>query len=407
MSISIDAAELHTGLSHVLKLTKTRTVIPILNCVRMELTNETLILEATDLEVTLRYFIKGVSGSVLNEDSVVQGSIVVNSQKLHQIIKKLKKQKEILLWVTENKLYIQKGTKTFYLLLDDPDEFPIIPIKAGKDFIEISEKNFVNRMNKTLFAVAKDMSCYSYNGLLLEISPEKELVFVATDGRRLAIFGDFQETKTSDTKSHIVPIKAVNLVLGMIKKPKDDSNLYIDYYKNPIQFALPGRFEVMVRVLEGNFPSFRDAIPDYNTKSLDLIIKRAEMLDALDTCGLTAGHEVRSVNIRLTKDFKIVLSSDQEGIGGTSIKLPVSHGDVPAVRVTEVRDGVDVGVTKQDYFYEEELTINPDFLTDYLKVLDSEDVEFFIQDYTSVIRVESSSIKDDGSFYIVMPITSK
>ncbi|MHC4944502.1 MAG: hypothetical protein ACYTG7_15910 [Planctomycetota bacterium] len=50
-----------------------------------------------------------------------------------------------------------------------------------------------------------------------------------------------------------------------------------------------------------------------------------------------------------------------------------------------------------------EITFNPDFLMDYLKVMDAEQTTLYFKDENSSCLIEDN----ENEFYIVMPITAK
>ena len=108
-------------------------------------------------------------------------------------------------------------------------------------------------------------------------------------------------------------------------------------------------------------------------------VERDGLHAALKKAAITAGNEVRSVQMSF-KPGKLHLYSQQEGIGESESEIPIEY------------DG--------DKF---EITFNPDFIMDYLKVIDSTTIPLCFKDEHSSCMIEDN----ERDFYIVMPITTK
>ena len=93
---------------------------------------------------------------------------------------------------------------------------------------------------------------------------------------------------------------------------------------------------------------------------------------------ITAGNEVRAVLFSFSTQ-NLRLTSQQEGIGESEVVIPIEYeGD------------------------QMEITFNPDFIMDYIKVIEIDELPLFLKDENSSCLFQESS----GEFYIVMPITS-
>jgi DNA polymerase-3 subunit beta len=168
-------------------------------------------------------------------------------------------------------------------------------------------------------------------------------------------------------------VKGINQV---IKSLDEETTIQTKLFKN--QFIMKmGDIEIASRLLEGEFPKYRDVIPDDN----ELLIKvdREELHAALRKVSITAGTEVRSVQLNF-KPGALKLYSQQEGIGESESEVPIDY------------EGNKL-----------EITFNPDFLMDYLKVMEDEQAKLYFKDENSSCLIEDN----ENEFYIVMPITSK
>ncbi len=73
----------------------------------------------------------------------------------------------------------------FQLKIIDSDKFPELKNVSDDMFFNIPQKEFMEMINHTIFAVSDDETRYFMNGVYLEEN-EGKLTMVATDGRRLS-----------------------------------------------------------------------------------------------------------------------------------------------------------------------------------------------------------------------------
>lgn len=414
MRIELRTKDFKTGLEQINRY-KARYTKPILQDVRISYHNAGAIrLEATDLESSMMWIVpvKGISTDPRREgEPHTYKNIVVSYEKLFAMVKKIKAETLILSDPTgEGKIIkLEAGKQTFELLQDDPEEFPMLPHKIlmSDQAIGIKSQDLLDKIISTSFAVAKDMSWrYAYNGLYFELVEGKKVLTVGTDGRRLAVAGPHDDGKA--LHSFVVPMKAITILAQALKK-REDYVVRIDpIYHTPAKvegakedpkpvlkyvcFDVHGLFQICARPLEGDYPHFRDCIPS-TAGRLNLLLDRAEVIEAVDTVNVTAGHGVRQMDIEIDQDDKLTFTTKQEGIGATTYKLDkVSMGMISGTRKPV-----------KDYC----ATINPDFLLDYFKTFDKtqKNLEIFIEDNQSAVLVMGTD--GDDSFYVLMPITGK
>lgn len=364
MQFSCDPKEMLKGVSLISSICQTKTTKPILQDIKMIVEKDGIQLLGTDLEVAVRFELKDVK-------TTTPGVVVIPAIKFLNILRELTSD-EVDFSSEQRVCKIQSSGSKFKLIGDDPDEFPLIPDYDFSEAMEIDAHEFVKYANKTLFSVAKDMSCYAYNGILIE-QYENGIKLVATDGRRLALAGSVERSQENILTTSIVQVKGINQI---IKSLEDEEIILAKLYKN--QFIMKvGKIEIASRLLEGEFPRYRDAIPQDNDKVVT--VNKEDLYSALRKVSITAGTEVRSVRFSF-QPGKLKLYSQQEGIGESESEVTIEY------------DG--------DSF---DITFNPDFYSDYLKVMENEKVTLLFKDENSSCLIEDN----EKEFYIVMPITSK
>jgi DNA polymerase-3 subunit beta len=252
----------------------------------------------------------------------------------------------------------------------------LIPTVDAKTAVSVPVKDFVHLCERTMFAAAREMGRYAFNGVLLEVDPD-EMTVVATDGRRLALARLEGKTGVAKRQTRILPVKGLAQLQRAGAEAADDAMLRIGLLENQVAFALPFT-EIVAQLVEGEFPDFRAVLPKDTDAPEKVVLDREELASAIRRAAVTAGEGARSVELNFSGG-RLSVSSRQEGVGESRSEMPVEY------------DGDEVGIR-----------FNPEFLGDYLKGLPEASVDFRFKDRASA----GVFTGNDDSVYVVMPITS-
>src|SRR5271168_3156785 len=198
-----------------------RTPKPVLQCVKLTAADDRLTIAATDMEVTIRY-----------SDSQVQieqpGETLVPADKFRDIVRES----------VDDTLAIEVGAEkdsvggtlatirgqdsVFKIFTQKSAEFPPIPDFEGEADFELPGSQVKSLISHTLFAAAKEVGRYNFNGVLVTAGAKKT-AFISTDGRRLAMAkGDLASDKLpKDGAKVIIPTKALVLIDKLIDDPEE------------------------------------------------------------------------------------------------------------------------------------------------------------------------------------------
>ncbi len=352
----------------VAPISPTRSPRPIFKDVLLEARDGSVTLTATDGDVTLRttYETGGVAGS---------GRAALPAATLLSAVRSLSGDE---IAIHEKGAYheLTGGTSVFKLKGDEPDVFPTIePIEGGKR-VEVPLRAFLELAQRTMFAAAREMGRYAFNGVLLEVTPS-ELTLVATDGRRLSLASMKAETGVSENASVILPLKGLAQLQRASGDLPDDAKVLIVVDDNRVSMRL-GMTELFAQLVEGEFPNFRAVVPADTQIPHSVDIVRVDFEDAIRRASVTAGEESRSIQLRFDADA-LTISSRHDGVGESQSTMPIRYGG----DVVEIR-------------------FNPDFLGDYLKHVPDSSLTFRFKDRASAGCFTTS----EENTYIVMPITS-
>lgn len=339
-----------------------RTPKPVLQCVKLTAENDRLTIAATDLEVAIRY-----------SDNQVQieqpGEALLPADKFRDIVRE-SVDDTLSIEVAQDNASIKGNDSHFKIFTQNPKDFPPVPDFEGEADFEIQGGLLKSLIGQTLFAAAKESTRYAFNGVLL-LAKGKKITLVSTDGRRLAqakgdlIKGDEKESRA------IVPSKALTLIDKLIDDPEESVGFQVR--ENQI-IVHTSSATLTSSLVEGQFPPYEDVIPKDTDKKMSA--STADFLSAIRRAALLTTEESKGVRLQFTKSGLILTSRSPES-GEATINFPCKF------------EGTDV-----------EIGFNPQFLTDALRVVDSDDISL---ELTAANR--PGLLKGGPNFlYVIMPV---
>ncbi|HUU42254.1 MAG TPA: DNA polymerase III subunit beta [Planctomycetota bacterium] len=362
MKLKCERAALYEAVQFAGALASTRMAKPILQNVKMVADAKRLDVLATDLEVSIRFRLENVEVSR-------PGSVAVSATRLLGILRE-SPDEQMDIEVSDHKCTVKGADSTFDMLSDDPADFPEIPDMMKAAQVEMKRADFVEMVDKTVFAAASESTRYALNGVCFVFSAN-HLEMVATDGRRLAHIKRKAKGVSADMGNVIVPPKALQHVRRVLTE--EDENVGMKLDDNKVIFQTT-RALVSSVLVEGHFPPYKEVIPKDSDKKATL--KREAFLGAIRRAALLTTEEARSVRMDFRKDL-LVITSEAPEAGKAEVKLGVAY------------DGADLSIA-----------FNPTFVMDVLRVITSDDVVMEMKDPS-----RPAVMHDDGNYtYVVMPI---
>lgn len=261
MKVICDRGALVEALNLVGGVIVSRTPKPALTCVKLTAGDDVeggLQLSATDLEVAVQVS----TGRVEVQQG---GEALIPADKFQQIVRE-SIDPTVTLATEQDVATITGQDSRFKIYGQPPADFPPLPQFKGDADFEISAADLHRLIAMTIFATARENSRYAINGVLVEREGNK-LVVVATDGHRLALARGTCKSTSGDTRSAIVPTKALNLLLRLFDDAEQTVRVKIQ--DNQILFQADGSM-LASNLVEGNFPPYRDVIPKENDKKAAL-----------------------------------------------------------------------------------------------------------------------------------------
>ncbi|PIW59558.1 MAG: DNA polymerase III subunit beta, partial [Candidatus Omnitrophica bacterium CG12_big_fil_rev_8_21_14_0_65_50_5] len=299
MKINVSKDILLAGIQTVQNIVSSRVTLPILSNILIETTDQTVKLNATDLDI-------GISCEY-PVNVLEKGSITIPAKRFSDVIRELPSG-DITIHSRKNNQIDIEGTNYQFRLNGLPaDEYPKFPEFDKKDQIDIEQKIFKTMLRLTSFAVSHEESRYVLNGVLMVVV-DKTITLVATDGHRLAKIENILKHAPQKDFSVILPVKAVHEINRNLK---DEGIVSIVVGRNQVLFNIDGIL-IATRVIEGEYPNYNQVIPPPVEHKINL--NRQEFLSAIRRANLLATPDFQAVKFEVFKK-KLVVSKTTPDVG--------------------------------------------------------------------------------------------
>lgn len=305
MKLKIKQNILMEHLNYVIKGISSKNLIPILNCIKFELTSDGLYLMSTDNEVAIKTFIP--KEKIENIDGC--GEIVVSGKYIYEIIKKLPNEIINIEEVMESKLYINTSNSSFNLNCNNASDFPALDLEDNKNPIVVSKKMFKSIINQTLFATSTQESRPALTGLNFKIEGDT-LECVATDSYRLAKKIIKLSNNVVEKINIIIPTKNLYELVKLFNDDEGDMELHI--FNNKVIFKF-NSIIMLSRLVNGTYPDTSKLIP--TSFSITMDVKLNDLYNAIDRASLLTNESDKNTIKLETSDNSIKLSSNIPEIG--------------------------------------------------------------------------------------------
>ena len=351
MKISIKRQYFIEQLNHCLKAISPRTTLPILSGIKIDVSDDQMVLTGSDSEI----FIEITIPTEINNEEILEieetGSVVLTGRFFVDIIKKLSGEFVDLETNESFSTKITAGKSEFNLSGQDANQYPLLPEVSDADSLVLSSAVLKTIINQTNFAVSLSETRPVLTGVNW-IFKDDHISFTATDSHRLALRKLLDKTFNTDASNAIIPGKSLSELSKILSDSEDD--VEINLSQNQVLFTY-GNMRFISRLLEGNYPDTTRLFPEnYETK---VTVNNDEFYHAIDRVSLLAREGGNNV-IRMTvENSQVELASNSPEVGTVNEEVNASH-----------TEGEDI-----------KISFNSKYMMDALRAIQSEEVsiEFF------------------------------
>ena len=368
MNFSVDRDQLIDVLVGIQGVAERRHTMPVLSHALLTVSGETLSVVSSDLEIVIRC-LQPVTGGE-------PGSIALPARKFLDIAKVLPKDSPVKVDSKDgNYVEISSGRSHFRLAGLPPQEFPEMPEKPSGKPVPVDGELFRRLVESVVYFASSDETRYNLAGVLMEKAEGSMLRMVATDGHRLAMAegeaGKIEELLAS--RKVLVPKKGILEIRKLAETGPGSIELSAS---EKFLFASKADTEVWVRLLDAEFPDYRQVIPKENPYMVT--VDRIAFAEVLRRVGGMSPD--KSHNVRLSFSGKQVEISSNNPDQGEAQDLLEADYEGPALKIG----------------------FNGKYLQDAVSAVSEEKVVLRIKDEVSQVILQPE--KDTSYLAVVMPM---
>jgi DNA polymerase-3 subunit beta len=372
MKLSIPKTELQRGLGRIQSIVEKRNTMPILANVLLEARKHgregLLELAATDLEVAIR----GAQPAQVEKP----GRVTASAKKLYEIVRELPDEQVRIEASADSYLQIRCARAEFTLAGSAAEEYPTLPSLALEQLATIQAPVFAQMIERTMYASSADETRYNLNGVFLELLPDTRKVrMVATDGHRLAYVDRTLGNEIEGLASGVIIPRKALAELRRLLEEEDADELELGFQGNSGLVRKKG-VTLTMRLIEGEFPSYRQVIP--REAKVQLVLPSEPLAQALRRVAVLSTEQTHAVKLDLTPGL-LKLSSSSPDLGQAQEELDVDYAGEPV-----------------------QIAFNVRYLLEALAVSGAKEVRLSLQDPLSPARIVPTD--DADTLAVVMPM---
>ncbi|MEF3305292.1 DNA polymerase III subunit beta [Paenibacillus sp. GYB003] len=349
MRIHILKDNLNESIQHVSKAISSRTTIPILTGIKIDVDENGVTLTASDTEISIQSFIpRELDGTEIVQVAAT-GSVVLPAKFFTEMIRKLPSP-EVTIEVKQNFItWIRSGAAEIQLVGLDPEEYPLLPQLEEHNVVNVSSDLLKSMIRQTTFAVSTSETSPILTGVLWNFA-QNRLKLIACDRLRMAS----REAQISseggvDFQNIVIAGKSLNELNKLL--PDDNMTVEIVVANNQVLFKMENIL-FYTRILDGAYPDTSKLIPQ--SFQTELTIDTRKLADAIDRAYLLSREEKTNiVKMTLKEDQSVEISSSSSELGKVTEQIETHKltGDLLSI------------------------SFNSKYMLDALKVIDSDFIQ--------------------------------
>ena len=369
MKIKIKQKVLMEHLNYVIKGVSNKNLIPILNCIKLELTTDGLYLISTDNEIAIKSFIDKKDIEQIDEC----GEIVISGRYLYDIIRKLDRNVINIEEVVDSQVLITTTTSSFKLNCNNVSEFPDIDLSFTENPVIIDSEVLKTTINQTLFATSLQESRPILTGLNFKIS-NNILEVTGTDSYRLSKKRIKLSTSVKEDIDIVVPYKTLSELTKIISS---EEKVELHIFSNKL-IVKNDNLIIMTRLINGNYPDTNKLIPE--KFEIKLKVNLSNFYNAIDRASLLTNTEEKNIIKLETKKDIMIISSNIPEIGNVEEKLKINKDTVEDIKIS----------------------FSSKYMMEALKTFDSEEIEISFNGEIKPIII--NYVDNDTLTQLILPI---
>ena len=319
MKLVVPRDRLEPALALALKAADAKNEVAILGHVLLIAGDEHLEVVACNLDVMLRIAIPA--------EVEARGSVTVDARTLQQAAKNLPEQSMIALAEEPGgaRVRLACGRARYRLAALPAEDFPTLAVNDVAHAFEVEGKVLARALELTRHAVGKDEVRYYLNGVFLGEDAAGDLVFVATDGHRLARVSLPMPDDAGGVAGVILPRQSLAQIADIAAGMAGDA-VEIEIGAGAVRFRARA-VTFVTKLIDGTFPDYSKVIPADGPGTVLATVEAAALAASVARVTVVAAGKSRAVRLDLGESLT-VLSTGTTGEAVDEVDLTRQGGEL-------------------------------------------------------------------------------
>lgn len=363
MKIICSKSDLLHAVNIVLKAVSTKSTLPILECILVEVKDNMIKFTANDMELGIE--------TIINGEIIENGKIALEAKLLSEIVRKLP-DNQVTIETNDNlQASIRCEKAKFNISGKAGDDFSYLPLIERDKFISLSQFTLKEIIRQTIFSISDNENNKLMTGELFEVN-ENKLNVVSLDGHRISI-RNVELKDNYDPIKVVVPGKTLSDISKIISGDSQEE-VKMFFTDKHIVFEF-GTTTVVSRLLEGEYYSINKMLSsDYETK---IKVNKKDFLDCIDRASLLIKES----------DKKPIIININEG----SMELRIQSA------MGSLKEDIEIAKEGKDIL----IGFNPKFLMDALRVIDDEEITIYLVNPKAPCFIKDEK---ESYIYLILPV---
>lgn len=337
--------------------------LPILSSVLLIAEKGTLTIRATNLEIGIE-----ISLPVSIEE---EGKVAVSAQAFSSYVSSLKG-KNVNLESKDSTLAVTSDRQKASFNTFDYSEFPTIPKVEGEE-VKLKADSISAGVRSVIYSASVSSIKPELSSVYIYSNKEGELIFVATDGFRLAE-KKIKEKGSISIDSVLIPYKNIVEIERLLEDV--DKEVSLIFGDNQMSLTIDSVY-VTSRVVDGSFPDYTKIIPEGHTTKITAL--KQDLVDIFKISNIFSGK------------FSQVTFDIQPSENNISLETRSSEVGENKAELEAKLEGEDLKVN-----------FNYRYITDSFQAINGETVELLFNGTARPLVLRD--VSDKSFTYIVMPM---
>ncbi len=319
MRFTIKREEFLKGLNVASRAIASKTAVPVLANLKVELNENGLFITGSNYDLTIRTFIPYKFDENVIIRNYKEGATLVNSKIITEVVRRMECDEVTLDVIDSTIATLTGGTSDFKLNCVRPEEYPDLDLDSNGAKLTLAKEQFDTIVSQTAFAASTKEQRPALTALHVEAGHGK-LVVAATDSARLA-----RKEIIIDSDVEFCANVPAKMMVEVNRLLEGENSIDIAFSDRKALFAF-GKTVVATRLIAGEYPNVENAIPKITYNTLE--INANDLVKAIERANILSIDRENVVDLSIDENcVEVSAKSSQVGSATEKIELFKYTGD--------------------------------------------------------------------------------